>query len=71
MAVLIVTRAQYALGLCVFTRAQYALGLCVCVRLYVCVCVCVWTKNTLVYVSPLEIRHTSALCSFFTESIVL
>ena len=22
------------------TRAQYAPGLCVCVRLYVCVCVC-------------------------------
>ena len=34
-------------------------------------CVCVWTKNTLVYVSPLEIRHKSALCSFFTEFIVL
>ena len=34
-------------------------------------CVCVWTKNTLVYVSPLEIRHKSALCSFFTEYIVL
>ena len=50
----------------IFTRAQYALGLCVCVRLYVCVFV-----NTLVYVSPLKIRHKSALCSFFTESIVL
>ena len=26
----------------VVTRAQYAPGLCVCVRLYVCVCVCVY-----------------------------
>ena len=41
------------------------------VRTYVYVCVCVSSKNTLVYVSPLEILHNSALCSFFTESIVL
>ena len=77
-------RAQYAPGLCVFTRAQYAPGLlpvrsmrqgyafvsvymCVCV----CVCVCVWTKNTLVYLSPLEIRYKNALCCLFTEFIVL
>ena len=41
------------------------------VSVYICVCVCVWTKNTLVYVSPLKIHHKSALCSFFTEFIVL
>ena len=50
------------------TRAQYAPGLC-CVRRYVCVFVC-GQKNTLVYVSPLENLHKNSLCSFFTEFIV-
>ena len=42
----------------------------VSVGMCVCVCVCVWTKNTLVYVSPLENLHKNSLCSFFTEFIV-
>ena len=42
-------------------------SICVCV----CVCVCVSSKNTLVYVSPFEIRHKNALCCLFTEFIVL
>ena len=61
----------------VITRAQYAPGLCVCYPCAVCarvmrLCpsVCVWTKNTLVYVSPLEKLHKNSLCSFFTEFIV-
>ena len=33
-ALILSTRAIF-----IITRAQYALGLCVCVRLYVCVCV--------------------------------
>ena len=41
------------------------------VSVYMCVCVCVWTKNTLVYLSPLEIRYKNALCCLFTEFIVL
>ena len=64
-------KCSWYFPLIIITRAQYALGLCVCVRLYVCGCVCVWTKNTLVYVSPLEIRHKNALCCLFTEFIVL
>ena len=58
----------------IITRAQYALGLCVCVRLYVCGCVCVCVcgqKTRLFSVSPLEIRHKNALCCLFTEFIVL
>ena len=47
-------------GLCLYiiTRAQYAGGLCVCVRLCICVCVCVCDqKNTPVCVLPLENLH--------------
>ena len=41
---------------------------CPSVGIYVCVC---HQKNTLVYVSPLEILHENTLYSFFTEFIVL
>ena len=65
----IITRAQYAPGLLPVRsmRQGYAF---VSVGMCVCVCVCVWTKKTLVYVSPLENLHKNSLCSFFTEFIV-
>ena len=48
------------------TRAQYARARV----MRLCPSVCVWTKSTLVYVSPLENLHKNPLCSFFTEFIV-
>ena len=55
----------------IITRAQYAAGLCVCVRLCTYMCVCVSSKNTPVCVLPLETLPANTLCSFFTEFIVL
>ena len=66
---------------CVITRAQYAPGLCVCVRLcmYVYIYIYIYiyyiyyvsSKNTPVCVLPLEDLHENSLYSFFTEFIVL
>ena len=58
----IITRGQYAPGLCVRVRL-----LCVCVWIYVCVS----SKNRPVCVLQLENLHENTLCSFFTEFIVL
>ena len=49
-------------------REGYAfVSICVCVYIYIYMS----SKNTLVYVLPLETLHEKTLCSFFTEFIVL
>ena len=57
-------------------NAYYYYPCAVCARVMrlcpsVYMCVCVSSKNTLVYVLPLENLHENTLCSFFTEFIVL